>query len=134
MLDNEMADIEKALDNYANEYAQMVKTFDKSTMNTEDLTEEKKMKIRMDALEIRCKNSQFLLESIIATLQKHSMELPQIKQHADKANRLLMDVRKELHNNDLLAMIKFLEHIPLMMAEIHNDIKLQIQQTPTTLH
>ena len=128
--------IKQKLDNFADEYKQIVNVFDESTMNTEHLAEEKKIKIRMNALEIRCKNSQFLLENVITalTLNTEDKGVNQVAEYKDAVSNLLSSIRNELNKNNLLEMIKHLEKIPVVMSEIDNKIRIAIGIDSKTLH
>ncbi|WP_423907785.1 hypothetical protein [Candidatus Spongiihabitans sp.] len=128
--------IKQKLDNFADEYKQIVNVFDESTMNTEHLAEEKKIKIRMNALEIRCKNSQFLLENVITalTLNTEDKGVNQVAEYKDTVSNLLSSIRNELNKNNLLEMIKHLEKIPVVMSEIDNKISIAIGIDSKTLH
>ncbi|KAF3981334.1 MAG: hypothetical protein HFP81_07295 [Methylococcales symbiont of Hymedesmia sp. n. MRB-2018] len=119
--------IKQKLDSFADEYKQIVNVFDKSTMNTEHLAEEKKMKIRMNALEIRCKNSQFLLENVITALNAEDKEINQVAECKNTVSDLLSSVRNELNKNNLLEMIKHLEKIPVVMSIVDNSIGNKIR-------
>ena len=105
-------------------------------MNTEHLAEEKKIKIRMNALEIRCKNSQFLLENVITalTLNTEDKGVNQVAEYKDTVSNLLSSIRNELNKNNLLEMIKHLEKIPGVMSEIDNKIRIAIGIDSKTLH
>ena len=131
---NTLRTIKKMLDDLSNEYVQILNTFDKSTMSTESMEEEKKMSIRINALEIRCKSSQFLLENIITSLNKNGKGLAQIEKYRNQVSKLLSDIREELGKNNLLEMIGYLEEIPTVMSEIDNEVKAQIEKTHKTLH
>ncbi|KAF3980787.1 MAG: hypothetical protein HFP76_00280 [Methylococcales symbiont of Iophon sp. n. MRB-2018] len=126
--------IKQKLDNFAGEYKQIVNVFDKSTMNTEHLPEEEKIKIRMNALEIRCKNSQFLLENIITAFNTEDKGLNQITECKDTISNLLSNIRNELDKNELLEMIKCLEKIPSVMSEIDKKISGLIETDSKILH
>lgn len=126
--------IKQALDECSKEYSQIVNTFEQSTRDTEAMEEEQKMKVRMDALEIRCKDSQFLLEKIIRELSAESEDQALIKEYENKVVCLLNDIRQEINNNNLLEMIKQLENIPVVMSEIDEDIIAIAQKTSSTIH
>ena len=131
---NTLKTIKKMLDDLSNEYVQILNTFDKSTMRTESMEEEKKMSIRINSLEIRCKSSQFLLENIITSLTKNGKGLAQNEKYRNQVSKLLSDIREELGKNNLLEMIGYLEEIPTVMSEIDNEVKAQIEKTHKTLH
>ncbi|KAF3978766.1 MAG: hypothetical protein HFP77_00225 [Methylococcales symbiont of Iophon sp. n. MRB-2018] len=103
-------------------------------MNTEHLPEEEKIKIRMNALEIRCKNSQFLLENIITAFNTEDKGLNQITECKDTISNLLSNIRNELDKNELLEMIKCLEKIPSVMSEIDKKISGLIETDSKILH
>ncbi|SMM99343.1 hypothetical protein SPONL_538 [uncultured Candidatus Thioglobus sp.] len=126
--------IKRKLDGFADEYKRIVNVFDESTMNTEHLVEEEKMKIRMDALEVRCKNSQFLLENVITALNAEDKGINQVVECKNTVSSLLSDIRNELTQNNLLELIKHLERIPVVMSEIDNTIKIATEVGSKTLH
>lgn len=126
--------IKKMLDNFSDEYRQIVNTFDQSTMGAESMEEEEKMSIRMKALETRCKKSQFLLEDIITSLKVNGKNFIQMEKYQNQVSLLLTNIRDELGKNDLLKMIKYLEEIPAVMSGIDNEIKAQIDKIPGALH
>ncbi|SMM99389.1 hypothetical protein SPONN_518 [uncultured Candidatus Thioglobus sp.] len=126
--------IKRKLDGFADEYKRIVNVFDESTMNTEHLVEEEKMKIRMDALEVRCKSSQFLLENVITALNAEDKGINQVVECKNTVSSLLSDIRNELTQNNLLELIKHLERIPVVMSEIDNTIKIATEVGSKTLH
>lgn len=126
--------IKKIIDYFSCDYKKIVSIFEKSTMGTEYMEEKKKMSIRINALEARCKSSQFLLEDIISSLKTNGEGLSEIKKYENQVSQLLNDIRCELNKNNLLEMIKHLEKIPTVMSEIDNEIKTQIETTHATLH
>lgn len=126
--------VKKDLDNFSREYDQIIDTFEQATIHTFDMEETSKNKIRMDALEIRCKNSQFLLNRIIIALSDKCNGLAEIKEYENKVTELLTNIRNELRKNDLLGMIKYLENIAVVMTEIDNKIKTNIEKISMTLH
>ncbi|ORU90945.1 MAG: hypothetical protein A6F72_00010 [Cycloclasticus sp. symbiont of Poecilosclerida sp. N] len=124
--------IKQKLDGFADEYKQIVNVFEESTINTEHLAEKKKMKIRINALEIRCKDSQFLLEGVITALNSGDKEVNQVAECKNTVSELLSSIRNELDKNDLLEMIKQLERIPAVMSIVSNRINNKIKNP--TLH
>ncbi|KAF3977306.1 MAG: hypothetical protein HFP77_07740 [Methylococcales symbiont of Iophon sp. n. MRB-2018] len=128
-----LAIIKQKLDKFAGEYKQIVDVFDKGTMNTEHLPEEEKMKIRMNALESRCKNSQFLLENIITAFNAEDKGLNQITECKNAVSNLLSNIRNELNKNELLEMIKCLEKIPSVMSEIDKKISSLLIETDSDI-
>lgn len=122
--------IEQTLQGFSQEYEQIVDAFEQSVKGTESMEETKKDSVRMEALEVRCKNSQFLLERIIASFKANGNGWTQIEKYENQVSQLLSDIRDELHKNNLLEMIKRLEKIPFIMSQIDTELKTQMQKTP----
>ena len=114
-------------------YKNIVKKFEYSVIDIESMNVTMAEKIKMEALEVRCKDSQYLLEEVIYNFRLTENE--GVNKYTLQVEKLLTDIRLMLSKNDLMGMIKHLEKIPSVLIRIDQDLAMKIEEiSKKTLH
>jgi len=114
-------------------YKRIEKKFEDSVLDIESMNVTMAEKIKMKALEVRCKDSQYLLEEVIYKFRLAENE--DVNKYGLQFEKLLTDIRLMLSKNDLMGMIKHLEKIQSIIVRTDQYLATKIEEiSKKTLH